>query len=204
MHPLLIITLAFFVTTIGALPFGLVNLSVLNTSYRKNQAAAMQISHGAALVEVFFGLTAFLAGGIIGQLIKSNQAVYFVVLSVPAIAGLYFLIKKSPAERENNNGKQGFIKGVVLNLISVQVFLFWLFAMTYINTVWEIRVNVYSIVLLAGGIWLGKMGTLWIYAFFSEKIFSSFGFLSRNINRIIGVVLLVTVLVQLIKTSSIG
>ena len=204
MHPLLIIGLAFFVAIIGALPFGLVNLSVLDISYRKNQSTAMQISHGAAIVEVFFGLTAFLAGGMIGQLIKSNQVVYFAVLAVPAVAGLFFLLKRSPAERDKNSGKQGFFTGIFLNLISVQVLLFWLFAMTYINTVWEIRLNVFNIALLAGGIWLGKMGTLWIYAYFSEKIFSSFGFLSRNINRIIGVVLLLTVVVQIIKGGSIG
>ncbi len=88
---------------------------------------------------------------------------------------------------------------MLLNLISIQVLLYWLIAMTYLNTRWELEFNMLSLTLFALGILLGKMGVLWIYALFSQKIFTTFGFLARNINRVIGLVLLATVFVQLIK-----
>lgn len=50
------------------------------------------------------------------------------------------------------------------------------------------------VTIFALGIWLGKMAVLWIHALMSGKIPSRFGFLARNINRVIGVVLLSTAL----------
>jgi len=191
--------MAILITIIGALPFGLVNLTVLDISYRKGRVAASYISHGAALIEVLFGITALMAGSLIGQFTRNNPFVQTLVLLVPAVIGVVFLLKKNHSETKKSGKQQGFLQGMMLNLISIQVLLYWLFAMTYLNTVWSPEYNVLSLSLFAVGIWLGKMGVLWTYALFSRRIFTRMGFLSRNINRIIGLVLLLTVVLQLIK-----
>lgn len=199
MEFLTITCIALFITIIGALPFGLVNLSVLDTSYRSGTSPAMRLSHGAAIVEVAFGLLALTAGGLIAHVISSSPILYYLVLAVPAIAGIYFLLKgkyRQPAAADN---KQGFFMGMLLNLVSIQVLLYWLFAVAYVLAVREFEYNVFTIVFFASGIWLGKMGVLWLYAIFSKRIFCSMGFLARNINRVIGVVLLFTVVIQLVK-----
>lgn len=199
MNPLIIIALAIFVTMIGALPFGLVNLSVLDISYRKGQSAAMNLSLGATFIEVVYGLTALVAGGLIGQFIKDHQFVRILVLSVPAVAGLYFLLKRNHSEEKKTADRPCFLRGMLLNLVSVQVLLYWLFAMTYLVAIREFNYTLVTVVLFAAGIWLGKMGVLWLYAAFSKDIYKRMGFLSRNINRVIGFVLLVTVIIQIIK-----
>ena len=199
MNLLDIIPIAILITIIGALPFGLVNLTVLDTSYRKGRVAASYISHGAALIEVLFGLTALMAGSLIGQFTRNNPFVHYLVLLVPAVVGVVFLLKKNHRETNKTEKQQGFLQGMILNLISIQVLLYWLLAMTYLNTVWNPEYNGLSISLFAAGIWLGKMAVLWTYALFSRRIFARMGFLSRNINRIIGMVLLLTVVLQLIK-----
>ena len=199
MNLLYIIPIAILITIIGALPFGLVNLTVLDTSYRKGRVAASYISHGAALIEVLFGLTALMAGSLIGQFTRNHPFVHYLVLLVPAVIGVVFLLKKSQSETKKSGKQKGFLQGMMLNLISIQVLLYWLFAMTYLNTFWNPEYNVLSLSLFAAGIWLGKMGVLWTYALFSQRIFTRIGFLSRNINRIIGMVLLLTVVLQLIK-----
>jgi len=199
MNLFFIIPIAILITIIGALPFGLVNLTVLATSYRKGRVAASYISHGAALVEVLFGLTALMAGSLIGQFTRNHSFVHYLVLIVPAVVGVVFLLKRNHSETKKTGKQHGFLQGMLLNLLSIQVLLYWLFAMTYINTFWNPEYNVLSLSLFAAGIWLGKMGVLWIYAFFSRRIFARMGFLSRNINRIIGMLLLLTVALQLIK-----
>jgi threonine/homoserine/homoserine lactone efflux protein len=108
---LLIITfIAVFITIVGALPFGLVNLSVLDTSYRNGTTSAMQLSHGAAIVEVLFGLLALTAGGLIAHVIRSNPVIYYLVLAVPAIAGVFFLLKGKYKQPEDTGKSQGFFR----------------------------------------------------------------------------------------------
>ncbi len=199
MNPMYILVIAILFTIIGALPFGLVNLSVLDISYRRSKGAALHVAHGAAWIEVLFGLTALLAGSLIGEYTQNHYIMRYLVLIIPAVMGLVFILKKQPGEAKMTKNNASFIKGMLLNLISIQVFLYWLFAMTYLNTRWEPEFNALSITLFASGIWLGKMGVLWLYAIFSQRIFTSFSFLARNINRVIGIVLLITSFIQLFK-----
>ena len=199
MNPFIIITTAIIITIIGALPFGLVNLTVLDISFHRNKIAALKVAHGAAWIEVLFGLTALITGSLIAQYTKDHQVVQTLVLIIPALVGSAFLLKKNRSEAKTTKKDHGFLKGMMLNLISIQVLLYWLFAMTYFNTRWEPEFNILFIALFALGIWIGKMGVLWVYALLSQKIFSRFGFLAKNINRVIGVVLLITVFIQFLK-----
>jgi threonine/homoserine/homoserine lactone efflux protein len=199
MNPFTVITTAIIITIIGALPFGLVNLTVLDISFHRNRIAALKVAHGAAWIEVLFGLTALIAGSLIAQYTRDHRVVQTLVLIIPALVGLAFLLKKNRSEAKTSKKDPGFLKGMMLNLISIQVLLYWLFAMTYFNTRWEPEFNILFIALFALGIWIGKMGVLWVYALLSQKIFSRFGFLAKNINRVIGVVLLITVFIQFFK-----
>ncbi len=199
MNSFTVIATAIIITIIGALPFGLVNLTVLDISFHRNRIAALKVAHGAAWIEVLFGLTALIAGSLIGQFTRDHRVVQTLVLIIPALVGLAFLLKKKSSEAKTTEKESGFLKGMLLNLISIQVLLYWLFAMTYFNTRYEPEFNILFIALFVLGIWVGKMGVLWIYALLSQKIFSRFAFLARNINRIIGVVLLITVFIQFFK-----
>jgi threonine/homoserine/homoserine lactone efflux protein len=199
MLPLNILAIAILVSIIGALPFGLVNLTVLDISYRRDKISALRVAHGAAWIEVAFGLTALIAGSFIGQFTRDHKLAQTLVLIIPALVGLVFLLKKNNKEAKKTGKDPGFFKGMLLNLISIQVLLYWLIAMTYLNTRWELQFNTLSITLFALGILVGKMGVLWIYALLSRKILTTFDFLARNINRVIGLVLLITVFIQLIK-----
>ena len=95
MNPFIVITAAIIITVIGALPFGLVNLTVLDISFHRNRVAALKVAHGAAWIEVLFGLTALIAGSLIGQFTRNHQVVQTLVLIIPALVGLAFLLKKN-------------------------------------------------------------------------------------------------------------
>ncbi len=199
-QPIHILLTAILVTLIGALPIGLVNLTVLDVSFRNGKSEALNVAHGAAWIEVLFGFTALFAGSWIGRAMHENNVMEYLIMIIPLLAGVFFFLKKNGRIADKRDQHHGFIRGIVLNLLSIQVLLYWLFAMAYVNTRWHIELNVYSMLLFAVGIGLGKMGVLWTYAYFSKLILSRSAFLARHINRIIGVVLLFSTLLQFINS----
>lgn len=193
------IFLGILITSVGALPFGLVNLAVLDISFRSGLREAMKVARGAAIVEIIYGVIAVVFGTLISYYTKNYEAIKFPALIVPGIAGLYFLFKKNRNINKPVISDPGFVKGILLNLVSIQVFLYWLIAIPLINTFMDISLGFPELVVFALGIWLGKMGILWIYGYFSPRILSKSDFLKVNINRIIGSVILLSVLFQFFK-----
>jgi threonine/homoserine/homoserine lactone efflux protein len=196
---LLILIIGFTAAVIGALPFGLVNLTVLNVTFERGNRAAINISHGAAVVEVLFGLTALLAGELLVNHIEGNAIVSYSTVAVPFMGGVFFILKKQHAGMSRHTGYSGFLKGIFLNLVSIQVFLFWIIAVAFLSSKQLLQYDPLSILLFISGIWLGKMAVLWLYMNLSGKILSSSRIISRNINRIIGIVLFGMAFIQVLK-----
>ncbi|NJO91376.1 MAG: hypothetical protein HC831_22240 [Chloroflexia bacterium] len=151
-----VLVISVLVTIIGAIPFGLVNLTVLDISFRVDKPSALKIAHGATLVEIIFGLTAVLAGSAIGKMFQDNFLAKSIILIIPVTVALIFFFKRNPIHINKSSAKYGFLNGVFLNLISIQVFLYWLFAMTYISTYWLPEIKLSYIVVFSTGIWVGK------------------------------------------------
>jgi len=189
----------FFVSVIGALPFGLVNLSVLDAAYKQNNRVALSISHGAAIVEVLFGLIAIYAGSIIYQFISENIVINYISIIVLSIAGLIFLIKRKDVKSQSHSKSVGFFKGALLNIISFQVLIFWLIAIAFLSSNQIMDYHFTTILVFVIGIWIGKMTVLWLYIRLSNKLVSKSKIMSNNINRIIGIVLFVIAFVQIVK-----
>jgi threonine/homoserine/homoserine lactone efflux protein len=184
---------------IGALPFGLVNLSVLQVAYNKGTREALKIAHGAAIVEVLYALTAIFAGSIFNEFIKQNTFVNYLSVLAIGIGGLIFLLKKKNSKAPGMNRSSGFLQGIFLNILSLQVLLYWLIAISLLSAKQLIGYDLTTILLLVAGIWSGKMTVLWIYTLLSKRIIGRSSTLSKNINRIIGVVLFLIAAIQLMK-----
>ncbi len=184
------ILLGILATIIGGLPLGLVNLSVVEASMKEGRTPAMQIAKGAASVEVIFGLFALLAGSFIQDVIQGNPLLNYVVIGVLAISGIIFLTKSTQDRKAGQAGFSGFLKGAFLNLVSLQVFLYWLVAAAFLFTNKMLDAQWTSVVSFAAGIWMGKMLVLWAYAVYSVKIISKSAVLANNINRFMGLIFL--------------
>ena len=177
------------VAILGALPFGLVNLTVLDVSMKRGSRHALSIAHGAALIEVFYGLIAIFTGSIVRKYIDGNIIINCFIILVLVVSGLFFLLKKQRSNSSGESGYLGFLKGALLNLISIQVFLFWLIALAYLSSRQLIQYDILSVLIFLSGIWIGKMTVLFLYMLLSKKIVSHSQILSKNINRIIGFIL---------------
>lgn len=184
---------------VGGLPFGLVNLTVLNVTFERGNSAAIKIAHGAALVEVVFGLTALLTGGMLASYIEGNVIISFSTAAVLIIGGVFFILKKQRSSNSRVTGYSGFLNGILLNLVSMQVLLFWILAIAFLSSRELLQYDILSILLFVSGIWLGKMAVLWMYINLSNRILSRSRIISKNINTIIGIVLFGIAFIQILK-----
>lgn len=186
--------------TIGALPLGLVNLSVADVAIKVNIRKSMSVAFGAAIVEILFALTALLAGSLLSNLIEANSVVKFSVLAVLLFSGVFFWFKKNKVEiTENQSTSNGFLKGAAMNLISIQVLLFWMLAIAFLSLKNLVPSSVLQMVLFVGGVWLAKVVVLWGYAILARKVAEKSAVFSANINRIIGGLLVLAALFQFMK-----
>jgi len=115
------------------------------------------------------------------------------------VSGLIFLVKNQKSHSSGESGYLGFFKGALLNLISIQVFLFWMIALTYLSSKQLVQYDILSVLIFLFGIWIGKMTVLFLYMLLSKKIISHSQILSKNINRIIGFILFGVAILQTIN-----
>jgi len=196
---LIVILIGAAASMIGALPFGLVNLTVLNVSQEQGYKPAMRIAHGASVIEVLFGLISILAGSLVYQQLEGNSTVSYIAASVLVAGGIFFFFKKQvPAEKQATTSS-GFLKGAILNLVSIQVFLFWIVAIAFLSARGLIQYHPLSIVGFLSGIWLGKMGILYLYMKLGNRLLTRSTPISQNINRVIGFVLVGMAFIQFLK-----
>lgn len=188
------------ICTIGAVPFGLVNLSVMDVAVNQNIRKSMSIARGAAIVEILFALIALLAGTVLSGYFNDNILVKYIVLAVLIVSGIFFWFKQnnltSKGDLESSNG---FLKGAVLNLMSIQVLLFWLFAITFLSVRNLFPSTLIQFLLFISGVWIGKMALLRAYAILGKKVAEKSQLVSQNMNRIIGFILILVASIQLIK-----
>jgi threonine/homoserine/homoserine lactone efflux protein len=188
-------------TILVTIPFGLVNLSVLDCALTKSKTESMRVALGATLVEVFFAVFAIFAGGIIHNLLKSNPFVDYISFAILFSIGLLFWFKKKDTQNQSKYRLAGFLKGMALNLISVQVLLFWVIA---ISMVFSKSLMVFSLINLFFfliGVGVGKMVILFLYSWLGERIIRKYHSFDAIINRIIGTILIVLSVIQLVDVN---
>ncbi|MBW6480421.1 MAG: LysE family transporter [Bacteroidales bacterium] len=195
----LFLLIGFFASIIGAVPFGLVNLSVLQTAINKGTRATMPISYGASLIEVIYGIFGIFAGSLLYRYIDKNPWFNIFTAAVLMIMGLVFFFSRSQFQMNKNNTFGGFVYGILLNLLSLQVLAYWILAISVISSLNQQLFTPLAIILFLAGIWAGKMSVLISYASLGNKIASQSQKISKNINRFIGIILIGIALFTIIR-----
>ena len=87
--------LGFIASIIGALPFGLVNLSVVDSALNRGERPAFWISAGATIIEIIFVLLAIYLGSSLAVFMEDNTWIEFFILLVLLAAGISFFLRKN-------------------------------------------------------------------------------------------------------------
>jgi len=198
--PILYFFIGALACSVGALPLGLVNLSIVEVAIKKDLQHAMGIAKGASLVEIAFALTSLMAGAWVSRFFDESLLIKWIVFSVLLGFGILFWVKKNVPHHSSGKPRfNGFFKGVLLNLASIQVFLFWLVVASILAAKHNLPLSFPEIFLFVAGVLLAKIAVLRLYAYLAVKIIARTNALATNINRIIGALLVFVALIQLMK-----
>jgi len=179
---------------LGALPFGLVNLNVIDTTLRKTSREGFMMSLGATLVEMVHAFIALSFAMVITDSLDTNPYLKLAVLAIFLALGLYFFFKPQHVEPSGPRRKtlkvSDFTRGAFLSLINPQAIPFWLFVVTYFSSHQMIDVQHEMFPEFLVGVGMGKILALLVFVYFSLYIRKRMGSVSQWMNKIIGSIFL--------------
>jgi threonine/homoserine/homoserine lactone efflux protein len=200
--PALIFFLSMLASIAGTLPFGPINLSVVDTTINRSWRAAFHFSIAAALIEIPQSFIAIRFNPTVQQLLQHNVWVKsFVVVFFVGIGLVFFLRKPiNEGEKKAKSKNSDFINGLLVSIANPQAIPFWIFILAFLKSAEYLDISdhppLYFLCLFLSGVACGKLLTLLFYAFLSQLIVRKAAFISQWMNKIIGVILMGIGLVQ--------
>jgi len=192
----------FAASTLGALPPGAVNLSVVYTTLNRGAKNAISIIIAAAFGEIILSYFALHCTMTVEEYIEQNLYVQYLIAVLLIVAGGLLSFQKpkvkKPGKAKRNNG---ILKGLLLAVLNPPVLVYWLVAFAFISSnglMVNLSLTQLTLIFFAG-IFVGKIFALWLYLQLSKRIASKASHLTEKINRGIAILLVVLGLVQLVK-----
>ncbi len=191
-------------TFFGAIPLGTVNISVINTTIKQNMSTAMKIAFAAGFAEIILSFYALHCSVAVTGFIGDNDWLQVTLAVLVLAIGVFMLLKRqkeiSTTKKRVFNSK--YLNGFILGLINPPVLLYWIFVIEFLNR------NSYSLTMEASlsivflfflGVYLGKVLTLYLYSKSSMFIKKKFANISKTVNKITGILLIVIAGIQFIR-----
>lgn len=194
------------VSFLGTLPFGPINLSVVDTTLSKNFRAGIIFASAAALIEIVQSFLALHCSRFIVQTLEENPYVKAFTVGIFILLGIIFLLRKSREEgvkKEKRFKFSTFQHGLFISSLNMQAIPFWVFVITYLQTAnllqFDFSATTITALFFLSGAALGKFSALYLYAKLSLVISEKVGAISLWMNKIIGAILLFIGLIQGIR-----
>ncbi len=202
MNWLLYFLIGFVATTLGAIPLGTVNLSVINTTIKQNSNSAMKIAMSAGIAEILLTLFALHYSMTIMHIVEAYGWIQYGIAGLLFAAGILLYFKKQKKSSLNSSTRKKILNGFVLGVFNPPVLVYWMLALSYINMN-AISLNMTTplsvLFLFLLGVYAGKIGTLYGYSKVSVLIKNKVEHMASAMNQFIGVLLVVIGLFQLSK-----
>lgn len=166
-HALIGLVLSF----IGSIPFGSINVTVIESAILNGFRNALWVIFGASLVEFFQVVIALKFSSLITQYPMTEQILFW--MTIPIFIGLaWYYFKQRRSEQTELHGYskgRGFLKGVIISILNVLAIPFWIFYGTYLDSVDLIDAtqNI-NILVFSFGAFAGMVLLLMVYAKLGE------------------------------------
>lgn len=189
----------FAISFIGSLPLGVLNLTIIDISLKRNLWQAFYFALAVCIVE--YG-QAFLAIKFSTVLTTYPDLKYYINLFVIPVfigLGLYYFFKKEATDEQQKTPSSDFGRGLLLSIINPLAIPFWIAWGTIGHAKgWLVLENT-PIAVFVLGISLGTLSTLMLFALASKFVIHKVALVNKWINEIIGVVLIILGIYQTIR-----
>lgn len=204
-HPFFAFFIALGVSFGSAIPFGPINLSVIDTTIRNNLKCGVLFSLAAALIEIVQVMVALFCSVWVAEFFTKSPAIKMGAFVLFIVLGFVFLfkakkVKKQKVKPGGNSQIANFFKGALIALANPQTLPFWIFILTYLETVQMIPINAsqpWSIIIAFGvGVCVGKFLGLLGFSLLSHKIGKKSSKITKVTNKAIGYFLIAIGVIQ--------
>lgn len=176
---------------IGGIPFGPLNLSVVEITLSKGKRSASRFSFAASLVEIGEAAVAILFGTLIASKLEQYAQLNFVVIIFFFGLGLYFLIKKDhPKTEKQAKDRSSFPRGIITAILNPQAIPYWLFVLAYLDAAQLIQLKGNNVLIFLLGVFVGKYFILSSFGILSEYLKPRIGDICNYLSKAIGIILI--------------
>lgn len=188
-------------TFLGTIPFGPINLAVVNITLKKGFQDGFRFSIGASLVEIVEVALAIAFGAVVQNLLSENLAIQLIIIVVFIVVGLYYLFSiPRPVLKSRIKIKVSpFIKGVLVAFANPQSIPFWVFVLTFISQYIDLNFTGFGMTAFFIGVFGGKLLALLLFAYSSKFLRPKLELSCKIINKSLGVILILIGLSQIYK-----
>lgn len=205
--PLTAFAIGWIASFLGTLPFGPINLSVVNTTIKKSFKAGLGVALAAALIEIIQSFIAIHCSMVITHFLSESPFIKVLAIGLFIVLGLFFFFKKNKNQKVSTSKKKSdnsFIQGLAIALFNPQAIPFWIFVLTYLETSRMIHLSIQgeelqSVIFFLIGVSIGKLCALILFGLLSKVISKKSTRITLMMNKIIGSILLVIGLVQAVQ-----
>lgn len=192
------ILIGFAASFIGSLPFGVLNLTTVETAVNKGTKAAAWFAFGASIVEFVQALVAVYFSDWFLKHTSINTAFNIIVIPLLIILGLlaFRRDKLVKSEKGKKLKTSSFNKAVILSMINPLSIPFWIFYTTYFHSMNWISFTNATMIVLVFGISLGTFFALLLYGKAGKYIVERIQILHLWLNKIIGSTFFLLALLQ--------
>jgi len=199
-HILLGIVLSF----IGSIPFGTINVTVIETAILKGFRVAAWVVIGAAIIEFIQACVALLFSHFISQNPLTENILFWISIPIFIGLGIYYLRQKpstrTPEELHGYAGGRGFLKGVIVSSLNVLAIPYWIFYGAYLSSLGWIDLEDRSMILVfSSGVLIGTITILLVYARLGIYAKARFSKLTTYISPAVGYFFFALALIQIVR-----
>lgn len=182
---------------IGSLPFGVLNLTMVETVVKRGNKSGRDFAIGASIIEIIQAFIAiwFLDWFVHNPEVESNIKIAAVPILI--ILGIVFIIRDPHCKLQAVEYKGSpILKSIYLSLLNPLVIPFWIFCSGYFHSAAWIDFGPYQLILFIAGIGFGKYFSLIAYGAVRKQIVKRLDFFNLCFNRMIAIVFILLGLIQ--------